>query len=62
MKIAAELEIKQCIVNMELKGDQETDGAGAVVLDGNFQPAYSAWTIVNKADKRNYRQLERISA
>ncbi|MCI8526717.1 MAG: hypothetical protein HFF17_12555 [Oscillospiraceae bacterium] len=47
---------------MELKGDQETDGAGAVVLDGNFQPAYSAWTIVNKADKRNYRQLERISA
>ena len=42
VKIAAELEISQCTVYTELKRGQETDGAGDVVLDENFRPAYSA--------------------
>ena len=42
VKIAAELEISQCTVYTELKWGQETDGAGEVVLDENFRPAYSA--------------------
>ena len=42
VKIAAELEISQCTVYMELKRGQEADGEGGVVLDENFRPAYSA--------------------
>ena len=42
VKIAAALEISQCTVYTELKRGQETDGAGDVVLDENFRPAYSA--------------------
>ena len=42
VKIAAELDTSQCTVYTELKWGQETDGAGEVVLDENFRPAYSA--------------------
>ena len=42
VKIAAELGTSQCTVYKELKRGQEKDGAGDVVLDENFRPAYSA--------------------
>lgn len=42
VKIAAELDISLCTVYAELKRGQEMDGAGDVVLDEHFRPAYSA--------------------
>ncbi len=42
VKIAAELGTSQCTVYKELKRGQEMNGAGDVVLDENFRPAYSA--------------------
>lgn len=42
VQIAARLGISQCTVYTELKRGQSIDGAGDLVLDGNFRPAYSA--------------------
>lgn len=42
IRIAAALGISQCTVYTELKRGQSIDGAGDLVLDGNFRPAYSA--------------------
>lgn len=41
VKIAAKLEISRCTVYTELKRGQEADGAGGVVPNENFRPAYS---------------------